>query len=164
MTYQIAARVYDPAVPSKMLVGPYLPHADLNLTGRVRFDVPYPLPLDPAADLPPQLLGSAWVVAAGPGRAQERSFQGAPAHLGCQGLNRISYACYIDRKSRHVQCRCGWGALREERSFQAVLHSCSVLPGMLHPGRDIFIRWGCRTASLHLISFSGGLRHDPICT
>ena len=80
MTYQVAARVYDPAVPSKMLVGPYFPHADLNITGRVRFDVPYPLPLDPAADLPPQLLGSAWVVAAGPGRAQERSFQGAPAH------------------------------------------------------------------------------------
>ncbi|KAK9834886.1 hypothetical protein WJX81_006502 [Elliptochloris bilobata] len=76
VTYKIAARVYDPAVPSKMLVGPYFPHAGLNLTGRVRFDVPEPLPLDPAADLPPQLLGSAWVVAAGPGRAGQPDFQG----------------------------------------------------------------------------------------
>ncbi len=81
MTYQVAARVYDPAVPSKWLVGPYFPHADLNLTSRVRVDVPEPLPLDPAADLPPQLLGSAWIVAAGPGRAGDLGFTGAPSLL-----------------------------------------------------------------------------------
>jgi len=83
VTYQVAARVYDPAVPSKWLVGPYFPHADLNLTGRVRVDVPEPLPLDPAADLPPQLLGSAWIVAAGPGRAGEPGFTGAPPLATC---------------------------------------------------------------------------------
>ena len=69
--------MYNPDEPSKWLVGPYFPHADLNLTGRVRFDVPDPLPLDPASDLPPQLLGSAWIVAAGPGRAGEPDFRGA---------------------------------------------------------------------------------------
>jgi len=87
--YQIAARVYNPDDPSKWLVGPYFPHADLNLTGHVRFDVPDPLPLDPASDLPPQLLGSAWIVAAGPGRAGEPDFRGAAP------LARPWLICYV---------------------------------------------------------------------
>jgi len=104
VTYQVAARVYDPAMPSKWLVGPYFPHADLNLTSRVRVDVPEPLPLDPAADLPPQLLGSAWIVAAGPGRAGEPGFTGAPtlatcwSHQPCAECSVSNEACHAWRR------------------------------------------------------------------
>lgn len=121
VTYQIAARVYDPAVPSKMLVGPYFPHADLNITGRVRFDVPYPLPLDPAADLPPQLLGSASVVAAGPGRARERNFQGAL---------RIQVSRQSGTQAAHVESteKAGVGEHRHVRESASAAHALHGVP------------------------------------
>lgn len=43
-------------------------------------DVPDPIPLDPARDVPLSTLGSTWVVAAGPSQPGAADFQGDALH------------------------------------------------------------------------------------
>lgn len=74
--YDIAARIPDSTKLASWAVGPYFPYPYLNITGHVRVDVPDPIPLDPARDVPLDTLGSVWIVAAGP------SALGAPGYKG----------------------------------------------------------------------------------
>lgn len=49
----------------------------------VQVDVPDPIPLDPARDLPLSALGSTWVVAAGPSQPGASDFRGASFSTCC---------------------------------------------------------------------------------
>ena len=60
-----------------MTIGPFISHVNLNITGHIVAEVPYPIPLDPGPDLvPEEVLGGYWVVDAGPNVAGSVDFTG----------------------------------------------------------------------------------------